>query len=109
MLKYRLNLIKKTKIDVIEAFTPLPMGDTELKNAMDAWDKVIWVNFPGTLLASAGAKTIEDYTVQMIKSIAPGDKFLIGCTESYPPERWEMAFGAIGSAIEKCGKYPIKY
>lgn len=109
MLLPLFNLIKKTKIDVIEAFTPIPMGDTEIKKAMDAWDKVIWINFPGTLLTLADAKTIEDYTIQMIKSIAPGDKFLIGCTESYPPERWEMAFGAIGRAIEKSGNYPIKY
>ena len=45
----------------------------------------------------------------MLKSVAPGDRFLIGCTESFPMEKCEMAFGAIAKALEKYGKYPIKY
>jgi len=108
MLLPLFDYIKETKIDVIEAFTPVPMGDTKVKDAMDEWGKVIWINFPGSLLASADADSIEEYTIDMIKSVAPGKRFLIGCTETYPPERWEMAFGAIGKAIEKVGKYPVK-
>lgn len=108
MLLPLFDLIKKTKIDVIEAFTPVPMGDTRVDDALKAWDKVIWINFPGSLLASADADTIEEYTIDMIKSTAPGKRFLIGCTETYPPERWEMSFGAIERAIEKAGKYPVK-
>jgi hypothetical protein len=75
---------------------------------MKTWgDKVIWVNFPGTLLATADFATIEKYTIDMIRSIAPGDNFLIGCTENYPLERWELSFGAVASAIKKAGKYPV--
>ena len=103
------QLIKDTRIDIIEAFTPPPMGDINVADAMKAWqDKVIWINFPGTLLATADFGTIEKYTVDMIRSIAPGDNFLIGCTENYPMERWDMSFGAVASAIKKAGKYPVR-
>ncbi len=103
------HLIKDTRIDIIEAFTPPPMGDITVADAMRAWgDKVIWINFPGTLLATADFETIEKYTIDMIRSIAPGDNFLIGCTENYPMERWDMSFGAVASAIKKAGKYPVK-
>jgi hypothetical protein len=102
------GLIKDTKIDIIEAFTPPPMGDINVAEAMKTWgDKVIWINFPGTLLAPADFETIEKYTIDMIRSIAPGDNFLIGCTENYPLERWELSFGAVASAIKKAGKYPV--
>ena len=103
------GLIKDTRIDIIEAFTPPPMGDLSVAQARKIWgDKVIWVNFPGTLLATADFDTIEKYTADMLRSIAPGRGFLIGCTESYPMERWEEAFGAVSSAINKFGRYPVK-
>ena len=102
------DMIRDTKIDIIEAFTPPPMGDLTVADAMKIWgDKVIWINFPGTLLATADAGTIEKYTIDMIRSIAPGDRFLIGCTENYPMERWQLSFGAVASAIRKAGKYPV--
>lgn len=101
-------LIKKTRIDVIEAFTPPPMGDLPVDEALAMWrDKVVWINFPGTLIASADKTVIEDYTLQLLTSVAPGDRFLIGCTESYPLERWEIAFGEIGRTLETYGVYPI--
>lgn len=109
-LKNLVNFIKETKIDVIEAFTPPPMGDLPVAEAMKIWkDKIIWINFPGTLLATSNAKEIKEYTIGLLKSIAPGDNFMIGCTESFPMERWDMAFGAISNALKECGDYPIKY
>lgn len=108
MLSALVDMIAETRIDVIEAFTPPPMGDLTVADAMKKLkDKVIWINFPGTLLATADFDYIEKYTIDMMKSIAPGDNFLIGTTENFPMERWEMSFGAIDSAIKKCGKYPV--
>jgi len=103
-------MIRDTKIDIIEAFTPSPMGDVSVAEAMKRWngEKIIWINFPGTLLASASFEEIEKYTMDMIESIAPGDNFLIGCTESYPMDRWNISFGAVASALKKCGDYPVK-
>lgn len=102
------NIIDKTGIDIVEGFTPLPMGNLSLAEARRTWkDKIIWINFPGSVLATANAKLIEDYTLNMLKNVVPGDNFIIGCTENYPMESWETAFGAIESIIEKFGEYPI--
>ena len=103
------DMIAKTKIDIIEAFTPFPMGDMSALDARKAWpEKAIWINFPGTLLATYSAERIEEYTIQMLKSVAPGDKFLIGCTENFPIDKWGQAFGGVEAAIKKSGNYPIK-
>jgi hypothetical protein len=67
------------------------------------------VNFPGSILASADYKTIKEYTRDMLRSAAPGNNFILGCTESFLMERWETAFGAIGSALDKYGNYPIDF
>ncbi len=107
-LKSLKKLIGKTDIDIIEAFTPPPMGDLSVREAMNTWtDKIIWINFPGILLATADSTVIEAYTRDMLRSVAPGDNFILGCTESFPMERWEVAFGAIAKAINKYGNYPI--
>ena len=103
------HVISQTTIDIIEAFTPFPMGDMTVAEARKVWpNKVIWINFPGTLLATYDANKIEEYTINMLKSIAPGNGFIIGCTENFPVDRWEEAFGGVRVAIEKNGSYPIK-
>ena len=103
------KLIRKTDIDIIEAFTPPPMGDYAVLMPLKTWkDKIVWINFPGVVIATYDESAIETYTIDMLKSIAPGDRFIIGCTESFPMEKWEIAFGAIRKAIKKFGKYPIK-
>jgi len=108
-LKLLSSLIKKTKIPIIEAFTPPPMGDFEISEALKAWeDKILWINYPGVVLSTYDGASIESYTVEMLKSAAPGDRFIIGCTESFQMERWELAFGTIGEVLKKYGKYPIK-
>ncbi|MHB1347409.1 MAG: uroporphyrinogen decarboxylase family protein [Candidatus Humimicrobiaceae bacterium] len=103
------ELIGQTKIDIIEAFTPLPMGDMSALDARKAWpEKIIWINFPGTLIATYSTERIKEYTINMLKSVAPGDKFLIGCTESFPVDKWGKAFKGIEQAIKESGIYPIK-
>jgi hypothetical protein len=103
------DLIAKTKIDIIEAFTPLPMNDMSVKDALRKWEeKVIWINFPGTVLANHDYDSVKQYTLDLIGSTAPGDRFIIGCTESFPFESWEMSFAAISEALKEKGKYPIR-
>lgn len=42
--------IANSKVDIVEAFTPPPMGDLPLKSAITLWkNKSIWVNFPSTI------------------------------------------------------------
>jgi hypothetical protein len=109
-LKPLAQLIGESKIDIIEAFTPPPMGNLTVPEARSAWsDKVIWVNFPETLLTGSDAKSVEEYTVNLLKDFAPGDNFILGCTENYPFEHWDLVFGAIGRVLERCGVLPLSF
>ena len=67
------DLIAKTPIDVIEAFTPPPIGDVTIEEARTAWKgKVLWTNFPATAYLEAGLERVEKETISMLNSAAPG-------------------------------------
>ncbi|TFG15384.1 MAG: hypothetical protein EU535_01800 [Promethearchaeota archaeon] len=109
-LKNIANLIAKTRIDAIESFTPPPVGDLTIEDARKMWkDKVIWANFPEPVsLQGQGAvrKTVQN----MLKSAAPGDKFLMGVSEGFPSEMHMFAsVPTILKTINKFGKYPIQF
>ncbi len=76
------DLVKRTKCPVIEAFTPPPVGDLSLGDARQAWgpEVVIWVNFPETLFW-LGKKETYDYTVDLLKQDKDSGRLVIGMTE----------------------------
>jgi len=91
------NLIAKTPIDVIEAFTPPPMGDLPVREAKEAWkDKVIWSNFPGCVFLWKDEE-IRDYTVELLREASPGGRFILGCTEDI--DRWKRGWALVAEGI----------
>jgi len=117
-LKSYKTVIAETGIDVIEAFTPPPVADLSLKEAREAWgqDTIIWVNFPETIFWTEGPVGIKQYTIELLKSDAPGKALVIGFTEmglwGATDDETEHAFKtgtlAIMEAIEEYGNYPIR-
>ena len=76
--------ISRTEIDVVEAFTPPPMGDVSIAEAKAAWpDKVIWANFPGSVFMLEPDE-IRDFTVRLLREAMPGGRFILGVTENIP-------------------------
>jgi hypothetical protein len=76
------TLVGELGCQVVEAFTPPPVGDLSLPEARAAWgkDTVIWVNFPETVFWS-GARAARQYTLDLIRSDPPGDRLVFGFTE----------------------------
>ena len=102
LLKPLIELIAESDVDVIEAFTPSPMGDISISEARKMWkNKIIWMNYPGIIIANNDLNFIREYTKDILKSIAPGDRFLIGCTENFPLENWEKSFSEILKVLEE--------
>jgi len=102
------NLIAKTKLDVIEAFTPPPMGDLPLREAKEAWkDKVIWMNFPEEVFLRSGEE-IRSFTMGLLEEIAPGKGFIIGITEDINPDHFEKGMSIVTETIYKHGDLPIR-
>jgi len=100
-------LIAETAIDVIEAFTPPPLGDLSLAEARNAWKgKRIWVNFPENIFLMGAEETVR-YTIGLLREAAPGDDFLLGITEDIEPNIMAESLSAVTETVNRYGVYPI--
>lgn len=110
-LKALRDLIQKSEIDVVEAFTPPPIGDLPVDEARAAWkDKVIWTNFPATVWLEGGLDGVERETINILKDAAPGDNFALGITEDIGDIRsldYVEILRTITRTTMKHGVYPI--
>lgn len=101
-----LQHVARTDLPVIEAVTPMPMGDVTVAEAKAAWPgKVVWVNFPGCFFLEP-YDVIKAYALDLLRDAAPGGRLVIGCTEDYPYSEFEKTFGAIGAALAEYEGYP---
>lgn len=110
-LKCLRDLIAKTPIDVIEAFTPPPIGDVTIEEALATWKgKVLWTNFPATEYLEAGLERVEKETISMLNSAAPGRDFAMAVTEDIgdimSPEYMKV-LTTIARQVAKHGAYPL--
>jgi hypothetical protein len=102
------DLIAKTDLDVIEAFTPPPMGDLSLEEARVLWrGKIISLNFPESLFLE-GSNVVQKHILSLLREASPGDRFILSITEDIPSKYRETGLLAITSIWRKYGKYPIK-
>ena len=111
------DLIAEAGFDVIEAFTPPPIGSLSVKEARAAWGEktIIWVNFPETIFWQ-GKQATKQYTQDLLLSDPPGNALILGFTEmgtwgSILNQESELLFKdctwAIMDVIEEFGNIPI--
>ena len=92
------ELIGRTRLDFIEGFTPPPMCDLDVKEALDAWPgKVLWLNFPGSVLMQS-EQTIIDYTVELLNTGMKSGRFLLTISEDLPD--WRKNLEALRKGID---------
>lgn len=102
------DLISKTELDAIEAFTPPPGGDLPLKEARESWkDKIIWMNFPEAVLLESPER-IRDYTISLLREAAPGDRLIISITEDIHPDYLKTGLKALVETVYEYGRLPIE-
>ena len=80
-LKSYVDLLRDTDLDMIDAFTPPPVGDLSVAEARKAWgdEVIIAVNFPESIFWE-GSEATKDYTLDLIRS-DPTGLLIIGMTE----------------------------
>jgi len=107
-LKGLKDYVKEANVDIVEAFTPPPMGNLSLEEARKAWgDKfVIWVNIP-EIVFHYGPQELRKHTIRLLREAAPGDRVVIGMTEDMPPDLMEEGLRTITKTIRRYGKYPV--
>lgn len=96
-LKDIAGLIKRSEVDIVEAFTLPPMGDLPINEALSMWgDKIIWINFPSSVSTLMGPEDVKKYLVEQLELMIPGERLLlIASTENYLPEENVMAMAGI--------------
>lgn len=88
--------IASTRLDFVEGFTPPPMGDLALAEALSAWpDKSIWTNFPGSVLNLADEAIVE-YTLDLLQMGMPSGRFLLTFSEDMPDTERSLRLVAEG-------------
>lgn len=100
--------IGKTEIDVVEAFTPPPMGDLPPDAAKKAWGDrfIIWMNFPESICL-LGADALRSYTSELLGAIAPGEGFMLGVTENIPVDILGPSLRAITETMHERSRFPL--
>jgi len=112
-LKCLRDLIPKTEIDVVEAFTPPPMGDLPLAEARATWGEkyAIWMNFPGSVFM-LGEKAVRKRALELLREAAPGNRFVMGVTEDIAGDTMnpymEGGLKAVLEVLREYGHYPIR-
>jgi len=102
------NLIAKTNLDAIEAFTPPPMGDLPVRDAKESWkDKVVWMNFPEEVFLRT-AEQIRDYTLKLLRDMAPGSGYIISITEDIHPTHFKKGIETVTKTLFRKGRLPIR-
>ena len=77
------------------------MCDMTIAEARSAWpEKVISINFPGTLFGQP-REVIEKYIYEYMEEGGDEGKFVVGCTEEFDFSAFEHIFSSIVGAIEK--------
>lgn len=109
----KLNCLKEaiigSEIDIIEAFTPPPVGDLSLKEAYSLWkDKVIWTNYTSSMHLSPPEK-IKAHTLDLLQEVIPGNRFLLGITENIPYTVRNRSLFTIAQTLKEYGLLPLRF
>ncbi len=95
--------IAEAALDIVEAFTPTPVGDVSVAEARSWWpQKALWLNFPSSTHVAPDDE-IKAQTRLLIEQAETKRGFAIGVTEDVPLAHVHRSLGAIASAIDAMG------
>jgi hypothetical protein len=93
------EVIADTDLDIIEAFTPPPMGDLSIRKAREAWPgKALWINYTSSVHLQP-PEVIEAHTRELLEQAGGKKGFAISVTENAPVEALERSLGVIAAVL----------
>ncbi len=96
--------------DMVECFTTAPLVNCTLKEARETWGTrmIIWGGIPSILLEeSVSDEEFEESMVDMFRTIAPGDAFILGVADNVTAQAKLSRVIRVGELVEEYGKYPV--
>ncbi len=107
-----LDLIRDSGIDVAEAICPHPMTKVSLSEVKKAFQgKVtIWGGVPSIILleSTMSDKEFETFLEKLFAEIAPGDRFILGISDTTPPDAKFDRLLRITEMVHERGELPMK-
>jgi hypothetical protein len=98
-LKALAGEIAKSDVDIVEAFTPPPMGDLPIDTAMSLWkDKILWINFPSAIstLPAHSPREVKQYLLEQLQLLMHNERAaVIVSTENRVPEENMLAMAEV--------------
>jgi len=87
--------------DIVEGFTPPPMGDLSVSDARAAWPKkALWINFTSSMHLEPPDR-IEAHTRQLLGEAGTKHGFAISVTEDAPIEALERSLFVIARVLRE--------
>ena len=106
-----LRHLQESGYDMVECFTTAPMVNCTLQEAREAWgtDMIIWGGVPSIILEDHFSdEEFEQYMMEMFRTIAPGDAFILGVADNVTGPAKLSRIVRIGQMVEEYGRYPIR-
>lgn len=106
-----LELIEEAGFDMAECFVTAPMVPVTLAQAREAWGNrvIIWGGIPSVILGNPVTDTqFEAYMLDLFRTIAPGDAFILGVADNVMAEGKLARVRRVTEMVAAYGTYPIK-
>jgi len=102
------ELILESGLDFVHGFTPPPGGNLNVREAKETWKEevALWLNVPQMTFYWSDDR-MRKYIAKLLKESSPGYGFMLGITETVPPEHRMRGYEVITDAVNELGKLPI--
>jgi uroporphyrinogen-III decarboxylase len=107
-----LHLLAETGMDVAEAVCPQPMTKVTIREVKEAFRGKITIfgGIPSVALLpeSMGDSEFDKFMNQLFSEIAPGDRFILGVSDTTPPDASLDRLRQISRMVEERGALPME-
>lgn len=106
-----LEMIVEAGWDLVECFVTAPMVPLTLERAREVLDNrvIIWGGLPSALLAPyIPEETFQEYVIEMLRTVAPGDAFVLGVSDNVMPDSVIERIAWVTEYLAEHGAYPLE-
>jgi len=108
-----LDLIPESGMDIAEAFCPQPMTKVTISEVKKAFKGKVTIfgGVPSVALLeeSMSNEEFEKFMKSLFMEIAPGDRFILGISDTTPPDAKFERLVRITETVQEWGKLPMKF
>jgi hypothetical protein len=95
--------------NVIEAMTPKPVGDVDIKdwkNIASSQGTILWGGIPGSYFTELiDDKEFDRHIIDTLEVMRSEPRYVLGVADQVPPDGLEYRVRRVGELVEKFGRY----